>query len=174
MLFSTVYQLCLGGQCTYPCFSRVLLTSTLHNIPSKLLAAFPHNHCRNNRQGLARNESCRNDNHQSSERILAEPRIELATSFSQVHNATDWVMGLGIKNYENSSRCIADWLFSLGYFLKKRSQCYHNHISLFYPCKTSIFYNIWKTSIFSSAVFGKTQDIAIALASSSCENCDVL
>ena len=35
---------------TYPCFPGVLLTSTPHNIPSKPLAAFPHNHCRNNRQ----------------------------------------------------------------------------------------------------------------------------
>ena len=42
MPFSTVFQLYLGGQCTYPCFPGVLLTSTPHNIPSKPLAAFPH------------------------------------------------------------------------------------------------------------------------------------
>ena len=36
------------------------------HIPSKPLAAFPHNHCRNNGQRRKRNESCRNDYHQSS------------------------------------------------------------------------------------------------------------
>ena len=46
----TVFQLYRGGQCTYPCFPGVLLTSTHHNILSKQLAAFPHNHCRNNGQ----------------------------------------------------------------------------------------------------------------------------
>ena len=49
-LFSIVFQSYCGGQCTYPCFLGVLLTSTLHNILSKPLAAFPHNHCRNNGQ----------------------------------------------------------------------------------------------------------------------------
>ena len=45
---STVFQLYRGGQCTIPCFPRVLLTCTPHNILSKPLAAFPHSHCRNN------------------------------------------------------------------------------------------------------------------------------
>ena len=40
MTFSTVFQLYRSRQCTYPCFSEVLLTSTLHNILSKPLAAF--------------------------------------------------------------------------------------------------------------------------------------
>ena len=40
--FSTVFQLYFGGQCTYPCFPGVLLTSASHDIPSKPLAAFPH------------------------------------------------------------------------------------------------------------------------------------
>ena len=62
-----------GGQCNYPCFHGVLLNSTLHYILSKPLAAFPHNHRRNNSQRWERNESCRNDYHSSSERILAEP-----------------------------------------------------------------------------------------------------
>ena len=61
--FSTVFELYCGDQCTYPCFPRVLLTSTQHNILSKSLAAFPHNQCRNNGQRLERNESCRNDYH---------------------------------------------------------------------------------------------------------------
>ena len=46
--FSTVFQLYHGGQCTYPCFPEVLFTSTPHNILSKPLASFPHNHCRIN------------------------------------------------------------------------------------------------------------------------------
>ena len=89
--FSTVFQLYHGGQYTYPCFSW----SSFHNILSKPLASFPHNHCRNNGQRWKRNDSCRNDYHQSSERILAEPGIEPATSCSQVYNAIDWTMGLG-------------------------------------------------------------------------------
>ena len=35
-------------------------TSTSHNILSKPLAAFPHNHCQNNRQPCEGNESCCN------------------------------------------------------------------------------------------------------------------
>ena len=72
----------------------VLLTSTPHNILSKPLAVFPHNHCRNNGQRWERNESCRNDYHQSSERVLPELGIEPATSCSQVRNATDCAMWL--------------------------------------------------------------------------------
>ena len=63
-----------------PCFPGVGLTNTSHNIISKALAAFPHNHCRNNGQQWERNESCCNDYHQSSERMVAEPGIEPATS----------------------------------------------------------------------------------------------
>ena len=66
-------------------------------ILSKPLAAFPHNHCRNNGQGWERNKSCCNDYHQSSGRIFAEPGIEPLTSGSQVLYATDWATGLGIK-----------------------------------------------------------------------------
>ena len=32
MQFLTVFQLCCGSQCTYPCFPGALLTSTPHNI----------------------------------------------------------------------------------------------------------------------------------------------
>ena len=102
-LFSTVFQLYRGSQCTYPCFPGVLLTSTLHNILSKPLGAFPYNHCQNNRQRWRRNESCRNDYHQSWERILAEPRIVPATSCSQVRNATDWAVGLGNIRFKGLS-----------------------------------------------------------------------
>ena len=91
--FSKVFHLFHSGQCTFPCFPWVFLTSTPHNILSKPLAAFPHYHCRNNGQQLERNESCHDDYHQSSERILAKPGIEPATSCSEVQNATDWAMG---------------------------------------------------------------------------------
>ena len=50
---------------------NALSTSTPHNILSKPLAAFPHDHCRNNRRRRERNELCHKDYHQSSERILA-------------------------------------------------------------------------------------------------------
>ena len=80
--FSTVFQLYRTGQCTYPCSPGYLLTSTPHNMLSKPLAAFLHNHCWNNGQRWERNEFYCNDYHQSSERILAEPGIEPATSCS--------------------------------------------------------------------------------------------
>ena len=50
-------------------FLELFLTSTTHNVLSKTLTAFPHNHRQNNGQWWERNESCRNDYHQSS----AEP-----------------------------------------------------------------------------------------------------
>ena len=53
MLFSTAFNsisVISLQQCTYPCLPGVLLTSTSYNIPSKPLAAFQHNHCRNNRK----------------------------------------------------------------------------------------------------------------------------
>ena len=53
--FSTVFQLYRGGQCTYPRLCDVLLPSVSHNILFKTLAAFPHNHCRNNGQRGERN-----------------------------------------------------------------------------------------------------------------------
>ena len=103
---SIVFQLSRSGQCTYPCFPGALFTSTTHNILFKPLAAFPHN--RNYGQRQERNESCRNDYHQSSERILANPGIEPATSCSQVYNATDRAMGLGANLCETfiSTLCL--------------------------------------------------------------------
>ena len=87
-----------GSQCTYLCFPGVLLTSTPHNILSKPLAAFPHKHCQNNSQLWERNESCRNDYHQSKERILAKSEIKPVTFCSQVPNATNRAMGLRNNN----------------------------------------------------------------------------
>ena len=84
MPFSTVFRLYRGGQCIYPCFPGVLLTGTAHNILSKQLGAFPHNHCRNNGQRWESNESCRDDYHQeywSSRGSNQRPPV-------QVRNAT--------------------------------------------------------------------------------------
>ena len=86
--FSTVFQLYRSDQCICQCCPRVLLASTPHNVISKPLAAFPHNHCRNNGQRRERNESCRNEYHQSSEKILAKPGIEPATSCYQLSYGT--------------------------------------------------------------------------------------
>ena len=44
-MFATVFQLYHGGQSTYPCSPGVLLTSTMYNILSKPLAAFPLTNC---------------------------------------------------------------------------------------------------------------------------------
>ena len=89
------------------CFYGVLFTSTLHNIFSKPIPAFPNNHCRNNGQWWERNEFCRNDYHQPLEKILAKPGIEPATSCSQVRNATNWAMGLSsnVNNVSIYSTC---------------------------------------------------------------------
>ena len=65
------------------------LSSSLHKNFSKPQAAFPHNHSWNNGQLSYKNESSCNDYHQSSERILAKPGIEPATSCSQAQYATD-------------------------------------------------------------------------------------
>ena len=100
---STLFHLYQGGQCTHPCFPGVLLTNTPHDILSKPLAAFLHNHCQNNGQSWERNESCRNDYHQSLERILAKPAMKAATSCSQVRNTTDWAMGLSIFCFSHSA-----------------------------------------------------------------------
>ena len=43
---STLFQLYHSGHSTYQCFPGVLLTSTVLNVLSKPLAAFPHNHYR--------------------------------------------------------------------------------------------------------------------------------
>ena len=72
VVFSRLFHFYHIGQCTYPCFPGIF-TSTPLNIVSKPLAAFLHKCCRNNRQLWQRNESCSNDYHQSSERILAKP-----------------------------------------------------------------------------------------------------
>ena len=95
-LFSTVVKLYHSGKCTFPCFPWVFLTHILHNMLSKPLASFPGNHCWNNGHRWERNESCCNDYHQSSERILAEPGIEPGTSCSEVRKATKWVTGLSL------------------------------------------------------------------------------
>ena len=49
-----------------------IFNSSPHKILSNTLASFPHKHCRSNGQRWERNESCRNDYHQSSGRMLAE------------------------------------------------------------------------------------------------------
>ena len=100
MTTSTVYQLYRTGQCTYQCIPEVLLTSTQHNILSKSLTAFQHDHCRNNGQRWERNVFCHNDYHQSSEGKLTEPGIEPAIPCSQVLHATDWAVGLCLIFFE--------------------------------------------------------------------------
>ena len=115
---------------------RVLLTSTPYNIVSKPLAAFPRNYCLNQEQWWERNESCRNDYHQSSERILTEPRIEPATSCSQVRNATGWAMGLGTlpnsKSLQTTIFCLKKMVVSSRKGRKhseKRKNCLLRQIS---------------------------------------------
>ena len=81
------------SQYTYPFFPGVLLTSTPHNILSKPLAAFPHNHCWNNGQQWERNESCRNGCDKSLERRIGWAGERTSDLLFQVLYGTDWAMG---------------------------------------------------------------------------------
>ena len=100
MPFSIIFH---GGQCTYPCFSGVLLTCTPYNILSKPLAAFPQYHLPNNHS---------TDSGESSGMIpvpvtiinpLKEywprPGIESATSCPQVLHTTDCAMGIDSQTF---------------------------------------------------------------------------
>ena len=74
MVFNTIFNI-LSDIFQKPVhLSMFFLTTSLHNILSKQLAAFPHHYCRVKRQWWERNEFCRNDYHQSSESILLEPK----------------------------------------------------------------------------------------------------
>ena len=81
MVFNAVFNSTLVISASAPIqFPGVLLTTTPYNILSKPLAAFPHNQCRNNGQPWEWNESCRNDYHQSLERIPSTGRSGDQTS----------------------------------------------------------------------------------------------
>ena len=103
MPFSNIISVIMRQPFNYPCFPGVLFTICPHNILSKLLAAFQHNHCRINEQRCERNESCRNNYYQSLERIMAEPGIEPAIPCSQVLYAlTTELCGIGIQPLPNN------------------------------------------------------------------------
>ena len=94
---------------------HALLTRTLHNILSKPLSAFQHNHHRNNGQQRDRNKSCPNDYHQS-QRILAKPKVQ--TSVLKSSALLPEIQGPLIFNLEkisfslNVSHCFSplEWL----------------------------------------------------------------
>ena len=68
----------------------------LHKYSFQVTSCFPHNYCWNNEHGWDKNEFCRIDFHQSSERIFAEQWIEPATSCPQVLHATKCASGIGL------------------------------------------------------------------------------
>ena len=83
MPFSKVFQLYFGGQCTDPCFPGVLLTSTLHTIlsnPQRLLSHITI---------VKRMDSSERGMNPVEGKILAEPRIVVSTSCSQVLYTTN-------------------------------------------------------------------------------------
>ena len=68
------------GQYTYPCFHGVLLTTNSTKYSFKDAGCFP-TETSSSKQWTAvrdRNEFCRNDYHQSSEWILAEPEVRIS------------------------------------------------------------------------------------------------
>ena len=99
--FSTLFQLYCDGQYIYPCFPRVLLTSTPHSVLPKPLAAFPHNHCRNN----ATNSDARMN-------PVAIPIINLrkeyrqSRRFKKVYHAIDWTIK---ESFYFMIYCLAYW-----------------------------------------------------------------
>ena len=75
VLFQHVFNYITVASAPIHAFLEFFFTSTLHNILSKLLLAFPHCHRRSNGQEWEENGSYSNDYHQSSERLLAEPGL---------------------------------------------------------------------------------------------------
>ena len=73
MTLSTLFQLNRSGQCMLPCFPEVWFTSSRYGVLFKPMAAFPYNYCQSNGQ---KSESCHNDYHQSSKKILTESGME--------------------------------------------------------------------------------------------------
>ena len=114
--FSMLFQLYCRGQCTYPCFSGILFTSTLHNMLSKPLAAFPYNHCQNNREWQERNESSHNDYNQSMERTLAKPGDRTSDLFS----ATLMLLTELWSSAKDKMYLISQWLVSQSRFYRSR------------------------------------------------------
>ena len=97
MPFSALFQLYRGGQCTCLCFSWILFTSTLHNILSKPLAGFPHNHHRNNGQRWQRVMNLvAMAIISSSKEYRLSLGIKPATSCSEVLYATIWALMIAI------------------------------------------------------------------------------
>ena len=86
MVFNTVFNsyfsyIVVASAPVYA-FLEFFLPVFSHNILSKLLASFPHNHHETNGQWSRRNESCCNNYmyHQAWDKILVEPVIKPVTS----------------------------------------------------------------------------------------------
>ena len=106
MLFSAVFQLHWGGQCTYPCFPGLFLTINLHNIFSPSHWLLSH---------ITFVETIdtgdRGINPVAMTIINARKAyrpslgIEPATSCPQVLYATDWAMGLSRRHGKGKMCC---------------------------------------------------------------------
>ena len=97
---------------TYPCFPGVLLSSNWYSILSKPLAAFPHNHCQNNRQLWERNESCCNDYHSILGKNIGQPgdwTRNLLFSSPQCHRLR---YGAQQKTLEDKDKMLVSSIFS--------------------------------------------------------------
>ena len=97
---------------------------------TKPLAAFPHNHCRNNGQRWERNESCRNDYRQSSETEYWQslgsnqrpPVLKSATLPTELWGST-LVLGYNINYFsKNISRIFLTIYTYISFLVDPRSQ----------------------------------------------------
>ena len=95
MVFNAIFNI-ISIISQEPFFPGVLINSASDNSLLKPLAAFPHNHDRNNGRRREKNKSCYY--HQSSERMSEEWGIEPAISSYQVFYDTDGSMGLSCTN----------------------------------------------------------------------------
>ena len=102
----------LGTETIAKKWVRVYFTSTPHNFLFKSLAAFPFNHRGNKGQRWKRNESCRNDYHQSSRRNWpsqgSHPRspilkpCSLTTELPGLGLTILWMLEYGPRSWDDS------------------------------------------------------------------------
>ena len=112
--FSTVLKLYRGGLCTYQCFLGVLLLVFRRIFfPSHWLLSHITIVETVDGQWGERTESCRNDYHKSSERILAKPGIEPTTSCSEVLYATPWGLACYMRKKGDAHKTIFSFFLYL-------------------------------------------------------------
>ena len=95
-LFSTVFQLYCCGQYTYPCVPRVVFNQYSAQYSFQATGCFPTKPFSKQRKGVREEWILLQWLSSILRKNIGLAGIESATSCSQICNATDWAMGLGI------------------------------------------------------------------------------